>query len=218
MTDVYGLDEIELQNTTIEDIDSEEVHLIFIGVDASGSMSPYANDMRKCLVDFKDALVASKEEAKLLVARATFNDIIDIGGYKKIADFTDNYSANGGTALYDVICKGTDKLTEYVDHLKAQGMRVKAVFAIFSDGEDNSSSNPVLEAKRAITSLNQREITTAFISFGGNASTIAKGLGFLNLLSVGNSAHDLRIAFGCLSKSVIESSKSVIADKDAFFI
>ncbi len=216
--EIYGLDQIEIENTSIEEIDSEDVHLQFIGIDASGSMDQYQKDMAECLKDFKDAMIASKEESKILIARATFNDQITVGGYKKVSDFDTTYSAYGGTALYDVICEGVDKLVQYVDHLKAQGMRVKAVFAIFSDGEDTVSKNSAAKAKTAIGELNKREITTAFISFGSLANDIAKELGFKNLLTVKSSAHDLRIGFDCLSKSVIASSKSVVVDQDAFFV
>ena len=74
------------------------------------------------------------------------------------------------------------------------------------------------EAKSCIESLNKKEITTAFISFGGGATQTAKDLGFRNILDVASSASELRKAFNCLSKSVIESSKSVLADDgDDFF-
>lgn len=78
--------------------------------------------------------------------------------------------------------------------------------------------NDPSEAKRRIQDLNSKEITTAFISFGGTATGIAKSLGFRNILDVSSSASELRKAFDCLSKSVIESSKSVVADGDNFFI
>lgn len=214
---IVGLDEIELENTTIDEIDSEEVHLIFVGLDISGSMVQWINDMKKSLGEFKGALIASKEESKILVARASFNDVINIGGYKKISEFDVSYTADSGTALYDVIIEGKDKLIQYMDHLHNQGMRVKAVFAIFSDGEDTSSRAAINAAKTAVDQLNAKEITTAFISFGGYADTIAKDLGFKNLLSLASSASELRRGFNCLSKSVIESSKSVVADKDNFF-
>jgi hypothetical protein len=187
-------------------------------LDVSGSMGQWVNDMKKSLGEFKTALIASKEESKILVARASFNDIIDIGGYKKISEFDVSYTASGGTALYDVIIEGKDKLVQYMDHLKSQGMRVKAVFAIFSDGEDTLSRHLGNDAKLAVDILNSKEITTAFISFGGFADTIAKDLGFKNLMSLKSSASDLRKGFNCLSKSVIESSKSVVADKDQFFV
>ena len=173
--------------------------------------------MVSCLKEFKQALTDSKEADEILIARADFNSSINVGGYKKITEFDTSYDASGMTALYNVIEDGTQKLTDYMEYLKQQGVRVKAVFAIFSDGEDTVSNDPS-EAKRRIQDLNNKEITTAFISFGGTATGIAKSLGFRNILDVSSSASELRKAFDCLSKSVIESSKSVVADGDNFFI
>ena len=70
--------------------------------------------------------------------------------------------------------------------------------------------------------LNAEEITTAFVAFGDKALEEANDLGFRNILDVytvdGKDLESkLREAFGCLSKSVIESSKSVLADGDDFF-
>jgi len=66
--------------------------------------------------------------------------------------------------------------------------------------------------------LNKQEITTAFISFGAGAKQEADRLGFKNILNITNSnASELRKAFNCLSKSVIEASKSVVAKDDDFF-
>ena len=216
--DVMGLDEIEIENTAVEEIDSENVNLIFVGIDQSGSMSSYVNDMVQSLTEFKVAIKDSKEADEILVARANFEDTIDVGGYKKIDDFDINYFSRGNTALYDVICEGETKLSEYITFLKNQGMRVKAVFALFSDGEDTCSRQNAHAAKTAVKRLNDAEITTAFISFGGGATNIANALGFVNILTVGSSATELRKAFNCLSKSVIESSKSVVGSTDDFFV
>lgn len=37
--EIDGLDEIEIENTSVEEIDSENINLIFLGIDKSGSMS-----------------------------------------------------------------------------------------------------------------------------------------------------------------------------------
>lgn len=112
--------------------------------------------------------------------------------------------------------------------------RVKAVFAIFSDGRDEGSTHTFSEAKRAIGvaddkgvypsgTLHGEEITTAFVAFGDRALEEAKNLGFRNILDVYNVKGEdieskLREAFACLSKSVIESSKNVMQDdEDDFF-
>lgn len=215
--EIDGLDNIEVENTSVEEIDSENINLIFLGIDQSGSMNSFINDMKQSLNEFKDALLNSREAEEILVARANFADTIMIGGYKKIEEFDDAFKAAGCTAMYDAIIEGTKKLKEYRQYLKDQGVRVKAVFAIFSDGLDTSSRKDFSEAKKSIEFLNGEEITTAFISFGGTATKEAKDLGFRNILDVTSSASELRKAFNCLSKSVIESSKSVVADGDDFF-
>jgi type I site-specific restriction-modification system R (restriction) subunit len=228
--EIDGLDEIEVENTAVDDLESESINLIFLGIDESSSMTPYINGMKNCLSEFKTALTDSKEADEILVARADFADDIKIGGYKKISEFDTGFDVYGCTAMFDTIVNGAEKLKEYRKFLKEQGMtKVKAVFAIFSDGLDNQSTHSFSEAKREVgtldnsgkyppESLNGEEITTAFISFGGQATQTAKDLGFRNILDVASSASELRKAFNCLSKSVIESSKSVLSDDgDEFF-
>lgn len=217
--EIDGLDEIEVENTAVDDLDSENINLIFLGIDESGSMTQYIGEMQNCLQEFKTALQDSKEADEILVARADFSNDITIGGYKKISEFDTGFATYGMTAMYDTIVDGSQKLREYRKFLKEQGMsRVKAVFAIFSDGEDNLTKYGFSGAKQAISELNGEEITTAFISFGGAATQTAKDLGFRNILDVASSASELRKAFNCLSKSVIESSKSVMSDDaDDFF-
>ena len=112
----------------------------------------------------------------------------------------------------------------YKSHISSR-IPLDTEFTGFSANNPSNSSLPIFsfskssfaQAKDCIAYLNQEEITTAFISFGGAASTVAKDLGFCNILDVTSSASELRRAFDCLSKSVIESSKSVVADGDDFF-
>ena len=215
--EIDGLEEIEVENTAVDELESENINLIFLGIDESGSMFDYRFDMKKCLTEFKTALTDSKEADEILVARADFADRYTIGGYKKISEFDTCFDAFGCTAMYDTIVDGSEKLKEYRKFLKDQGVRVKAVFAIFSDGADNNSTRSYREAESAVNFLNNEEITTAFISFGGAATQTAKDLGFRNILDVASSASELRKAFNCLSKSVIESSRSVLPDNDDFF-
>ncbi len=214
---IDGLDELEMENTAVDELDCENINLIFLGIDQSGSMDVYKQEMRQALTGFRDALKNSKEADEILVARANFDSEIAVGGYKRIEEFDTGFTACGCTAMYDAVVEGTKKLKEYREFLKNEGMRVKAVFAVFSDGDDNDSVNTFGDAKRAVEFLNGEEITTAFISFGGKATKVAKDLGFRNMLDVSSSASELRKAFQCLSKSVIESSKSVVADEEDFF-
>ncbi len=213
---IDGLDRIELENTSIMEIDSENINLIFVGIDRSGSMGRFAQDMIKALTDFRDALQTSGEADEILVARADFAADVSVGGYKRIAEFDTSYDTGGCTALYDVVTLGTEKLKAYRDFLKKEGMRVRAVFAVFSDGR-NTVGNNFAGARQALAYLKQEEITTAFVSFGGEAVQTANDLGFQNILDVGSSASELRKAFQCLSRSVIEYSKTVLPVGENFF-
>lgn len=96
---IDGLDEVEIANTSIDEIDSENINLIFVGIDKSGSMGMYERDMVKALSDFKDALINSKECDEILVARADFSDSATVGGYKRITEFDTSYSTDGCTAF-----------------------------------------------------------------------------------------------------------------------
>jgi uncharacterized protein YegL len=221
--EIAGLDQIELENTSVDELDSEVVNLINVAIDQSGSMDSYQSDMTRSLADFKSSTANSKEADTILVARTNFMDnTVDISGYKKIDEFDTDFFASGCTPLYDAIIEGVDKLTNtqgtgYMDYLKQQGMRVKSVFAVFSDGEDTSSNSSLSAAKAKIDYLNKREIVTACICFGQDAVKDATNLGFKNILTVGASASELRKAFNCLSKSVAENSKSVVNKTTDFF-
>jgi len=215
---ISGLEDIEIENTSIEEIDSEEVMLIFVGIDESGSMRDYKEDgtMEQCLKDFKDALLNSKEAEKILIVRANFASNYDIGGYKPISEFATDYESYGLTVLYDVIFEGSEKLLDYRQFLKNNGHRVKAVFAIFSDGINEGSKHHMRDALTCIKRLNAAEVITSFLCFSPNSENEAKDLEFRNILKVGTSPSELRRGFDCLSKSLIEVSQNVI-DPDDFF-
>lgn len=218
--DILGLDDVEAFNTPIDDIETESVCLMVILIDISSSMTPYMSIMKDSLESFKQAILDSKEADEILVARGNFGDTVSISGYKNIKEFDTSYNLETMTSLYDMVALANQRLVEYMDLLKNEGVRTKAVFAMFSDGEDTNSKTNVSDARSIIQDLNQKEITTAFVSFGwfGGADRTAQQLGFKNILKTGSSASELRKAFNCLSKSVIESSKSVAPDDDKFFI
>lgn len=214
---VDGLDEIGARNTPVDDLETEDVNLFFLGIDQSSSMMPYQAAMVKAIGDFKRAIANSKEAPKILVARANFSGSMKIGGYKKIDELDTLYISDGMTILYDTIIDGVEKLLKYMEYLKQQGVRVKAAFAIFSDGMDTASSHTCHGARDAMAKLIAKEIVTAFISFGPDAIQEAKDLGFKNVLEVGRTDSELRRAFDVLSKSTISNSKSVVSKTGDFF-
>jgi hypothetical protein len=229
---ILGLDQLEVQNTPVDQIETERVNLISIDIDGSGSMEPFVPTMTGSLIDFQTALTDSKEADEILVSRTDFKNRKDTGGivssgYKKIGQLATMYSASGMTPLYDTIVQSSEDLIKYMEFLHGQGMNVKSVFAVFSDGDDTSSFARLIDAKNAVAKLNAKEIVTAFICFGQDASLVeatATNLGFKNILKVGETTDkdalhsELRKAFNCLSKSVIDASKSTLAKTDDFFV
>lgn len=222
MTDVLnieGLDQFEIENTPVDQLNYEVIDLNSVGLDESGSMGKFVQVMRDCLAKWKKGLIDSKESDKMLVARGSFrNHTIEIGGYKKIDEFDENnYSASGGTPMYDYIIEGAEKLLKVMEYYQNQGYKPRAVFSIFSDGEDQCSSNSLVDAKRVIEDLNKKEIVTAFIAFGQEAKAEAKRLGFKNIEDAGSDEHTLRNAFDRFSKSLVANSKSLVQKTDNLF-
>jgi uncharacterized protein with von Willebrand factor type A (vWA) domain len=216
MEEILGSENLQQFNTPVGDLETESVNLVCVGIDISGSMSEYRDAMNTALSNFKHALESSKESDQLLVARIDFDSAVHPSGYKKLNQLDTDYNADGGTALYDAIISGSQNLVDYMSLLRKNGMRTKAVFAIFSDGEDRNSVHSEVEARNAIANLARNEISTAFISFckDEDLASKAKAMGFKSILKVDSSASELRRAFDCLSRSVIAVSKAATVDGD----
>jgi len=210
MTDVVGMDDIEAFNTSLDDIGGDECTLIFVGIDSSGSMDSFTSDMEKELLSFKDAMLGTKEAQfnQILLSRANFNDYIDIKGFKPVSEFDTDYYAKGNTALYDVIIEGAETLLNYRKILTDNGVRVKSIFSIFTDGEDTCSNTTIHKTIDVIEDLNKKEIASAIICFGSSAEGIGKRLKFKAILNTNSSASELRRAFQTLSKSAISASRA----------
>jgi hypothetical protein len=225
-TDNWMENDVANFNTPVDDIGGELVNLALVLEDQSTSMNRYVQEMIVANKEFKDGLISSKDVDDLLLARGNFrNHQIDIGGYKAIKQFDTDYIADGSTPLYDAIKEAKEKLFVYMDYLKSQGQRVKAVFSVFSDGEDVCSYNSFDVAKQCVDELNQREVVTAWIGFGQNAMDEGKRLGFKNMFDIVeeskkqnvNLGSMFRHAYGCLSKSVVSNSQSSTQKVDDFF-
>jgi len=227
MAEIFGINENYANNVEIDDLESERQTLIGVWIDDSGSMSTFECVMRDCLNRFKSAIKGSKESDEMLISRTLFGNDVLPGGYQFIDDFNDDYHASGMTKLYDCIVDGQKRLFDgagngYMEKLQANGIKAKAVIAIFSDGEDTYSNATLNDARRAIEFLHSKEIVVAFIAFGNNAHGIAQKLGIedKNILETDATESDLRRIFMILSKSAISASKSAAAattTDDSFF-
>lgn len=227
MAEIFGIDDTFEANVEIEKLQSERQTLIGLYIDQSGSMVKFEGIMEDCLIKFKTAIMGAKESDEILVAKTMFDSKIVPGGYQLIDDMTTDYTASGYTLLYDCIVDGQKRLIDgngngYMEKLQRNGIKTKAVIAIFSDGEDNGSRCSANDVRRAIEFLHSKEIIVAFVAFGSSARGIAQKIGIKdqNILEVDATESDLRKVFTVLSKSAISASKSIGAGNsaDSFFM
>ena len=208
---MLGLD-LDIQgNINPNSLEVENVNLITVLIDKSGSMSSYERDMIQALQDFKTALEGSKEVDEILLSRVDFDDSFTKDGYKPVSSFNTGYNAGGFTNLYSPLEWVITNQLSYEKTLKASGTRVKSVIAVFSDGDDRESSN---SEKTRIRDIVKQYIASekmiVWIAFGQSGITEAKTMNIPDnrIYQSTASASELRKAFQCLSRSVKAFSQS----------
>lgn len=208
-------------NLSVDKLENEHTTLISLGIDESGSMTPYEDVVRENLRKFQSSLIGSKQCDEMLVSVTRFNGDIHGSGFQLVYDILDFYSADGMTSLYDTIIVMKNQLISYSEQLKNNGIRVKSVCVLFSDGEDTSSVSKIRDANDAVAEMLKQEIVVAFVAFGSGAKGIAQQLGISesNTLEVNSTVSELRRAFDVLSKSAISVSKNIgTTASTAFFV
>lgn len=223
----YDVDEefANVTNADIEEIEVERPTLISYIIDESGSMSSYSTDMQDALQVVKDTIQGSKEADEMRISVTRFSDRVTTSGYQEVENIDTQYSPGGCTKLYDAIV-GVQKAlhagdgTGYMEQLKNNGNRPKAVVFIFTDGYDNYSDYTKNDARNSIELLKKNEIAVGLIEFGSDAHGIAQELGILeqNIKPVNADKSELRKIMMATSKSAISASKSAnVTASDSLF-
>lgn len=224
----YDVDEefANVTNADIEEIEVERPTLIAYIIDESASMGSYTTDMQDALQAVKEAIQGSREADEMRISVTRFSDIVTTSGYQEVENIDTQYSPGGLTKLYDAIvgvqkslCAGDG--TGYMEQLKNNGNRPKAVVFIFSDGYDNDSKYSKNDARKSIEFLQKdNEIPVAYIEFGTDAHGIAQELGIMeqNIKQVNADKSELRRIMMATSKSAISASKSAnVTASDSLF-
>ena len=211
--EIDGYEDALNQNVDVEELETATPFLTVLDIDASGSMSDYSDRcggiMGDCLRNCKTAIINSKQADEMLLAKITFDDNVNVGGFVKPEDLDCGYSTGGYTALNDSIIAGRRLILDYMDQIRNNGGTPRGCLVILSDGWNNASRATDADARKAIADLKKQEITVAFITFGSEASGIAQSLGVdsKNILDCQNDEHGLRMALNMVSKSAISASK-----------
>ena len=121
---------------------NENLTELVVVMDKSGSMEPVQKD---AIGGFNTFLKGQKEapgEAKMTVVLfdTSYNFYaanVDVKNVNALTEKT--YQPNGGTALYDAVCTAIDEIGKKLAAMKEEDRPSKVIFAILTDGEENSS-------------------------------------------------------------------------------
>ena len=201
-------DKIEVVNTPVAELKSSAQTLLRLDIDKSGSMSGFTTAMGQALELVKESIVTSEEVNRIQIAKTLFADTVEPEGYTDVEKFDTSYDAKSGlTKLYDSIIDSERRIKQYMDDLKQNGVAVKAVLCILSDGLDNDSVASFEEAKEAVQNMQAEDITVCFIAFGSDqCETLANQLGITNVVKTDATIHDLHkimkfVSIGTIRKS-----------------
>ena len=165
----------------IEHLGATEYTLVTIAVDESGSVSGFADELRKMLIMAVDACKKSPRSDNILVRVIRFSDkypkgVDEIHGFMALAEIdTSQYLAlkpGGCTPLCDACFSAIGATNVYGKQLLDQDFGVNAIAFVITDGGENSSTATMemvkKEAAKAVKGETLESIITVLV--GINAS------------------------------------------------
>ena len=165
--------------------------------------------MKQALELVKESIFTSQEVNRIQMAKTLFAETVEPGGYVEPEKFDTSYSANSGcTKLYDSIIDSERRIRQYSADLKKNGVSVKAVLCILSDGLDNDSVASFEEAKESIRKMQDDDVTVCFIAFGSEqCQKLANQLGITNVVKTDATIHDLHKIMKFVSLDTVRRSQ-----------
>ena len=208
-------------NSCKYDFASDNINIIVLLYDQSGSMGDDETAMRKANKAFLNDFLKFEEKGSIAIAKAVFEEDFEMSSFNEVSKFDTSYNAYGGTYLYKAIIKAGNYTIEYYNELiKRLNVTPRITFLVFSDGQDTeyNNSSSCEQAKDVIKVLNSLDATTVFVAFREaiKAETGAS-LGFTCTRDI----HSVKELIACLgtelSKSCKEQSRSAYSLKSTFF-
>lgn len=202
----------------VDDLNTDDVTLVVIVMDESASMNKVRNDVIDAVNQMTRALNDSKAADSILMSAWTFSNSPKLlFGYTpvdQVKDLTEkDYKPSGATALYDATLDGLTGIVAYGQDLRNNGIRTRAIVVAISDGADNVSQQTAHNVKTVADDLIKQEFyTLAYIGMGREASfkKIADSMGFPEVLTINNTASEVRNALNMVSASIIRTSTGQI--------
>jgi hypothetical protein len=233
------LDDIALAGCggiAIEDIDSEEVTLVAVIIDASGSM----DIVRKQTIDayndlFLDNLKKARNADSILISLSTFStggdpskNVHIVHSFLPASQCPNltlaDYQPDGMTPLNDAVFAGLTGLVSYGQQLCDNGTRTKREAVVISDGLENASRISTAKVRQLSGDLlRQHEFVLAYAYIGepnrdaaeneATGDQMAEQIGFpkRHRLTIGKDGKEVRRLFGTMSASVISTSQAKVS-------
>lgn len=131
----------------VSDLGASEYTLVVIAADATGSVSPFKNEIEKVIKAVVKSCRYSPRADNLMLRFITFNSHVgvkEVHGFKPLSECNeDNYTNSvepmGMTNLHDAAFSAAGSLNEYGKELSKQDFGVNGIFIVITDGDDNAS-------------------------------------------------------------------------------
>lgn len=202
------------------DFSSDKINVFYLLIDSSGSMGTYERDVIQGIREYKRSFENFPEVDSIAVSLSDFAGNFYPKNFTRVSEISEEYHAEGATALYYSIVKGAEHLEKYIDNIVQKKRCVpRATFIVFSDGRPEHDMAKKSVAKKTIKRLNMAGITTVFVAFGdAMESEFGKKLCFQSTVDV-NADKEILVNFlgKELSKSCKEQSRSMKALGANFF-
>lgn len=193
--------------------------------DVSPSISSYATSMNTIARDlFMKEFKNCHRKNDIVIKTITFSEKVEHkSGFTPILSLADDYldvaPTGRGTALYDATLQGLQHAIQYRKDLEDQGIEVRTSIFISTDGEDNSSDvsapgkirNLVEELRRNEAWASSFTINMLGVGQPHHFQNACKDMGLDHtkcLVTVSNSAEEMRKQMGVVSQSISSSSGS----------
>lgn len=224
---VRGMQAFQFSATKIKHLGATEYTLFTVAVDATGSVSGYEAELRKCLITAVESCQKSPRSMNLLLRVLYFstsfkNGVEEVHGFKPLQDIDPNsypeIHPSGLTPLYDAAFSAIGATNAYAKRLRSQDFEVNGIVVVITDGDDNYSKATTSMIKTEVERANRQEEIESLVSVavGINAQGLRSRLEILETeagmkyIDAGDATKSkLAKLAGFISQSVSSQSQSL---------
>lgn len=225
---IGGMQAFQFSGKRVEHLGSTEYTLATIAVDVTGSVQPFADDLRRALITAVDSCKKSPRANNLLLRVVLFstsmkpNGIEEIHGFKPLGEINPaDYpvlAPYGMTDLYDAAYSAIGATNAYAKTLMDQDYLANGIVIVITDGDDNASSATLAMVKSEVERGAKAESIESLIpilvginakDYGARLDTMAKGAGMKYLDAGDATPGKLAKLADFVSQSVSSQSQSL---------